>query len=141
MAKTDFMESAGGVSSIIAEGCSFKGTISVNGSIRVDGQFDGKLTVSDTLVVGKSGTVKAEVETKSATIAGTLNGEVNAKEGVKLQSGSRFEGSIFTKNLVIEEGVYFDGGCWRSIEGRSKDAVSSHAKTGAPVRQEKPVNP
>jgi cytoskeletal protein CcmA (bactofilin family) len=118
MAKTEFDETT--VASIIAEGCSFDGTISVKGSIRVDGHFNGKLTVSETLVIGKTGSLKAEVETKRANIAGTLKGQVNAQDGVKLQAGSRFEGNIFTKNLVIEEGVYFDGGCWRSVESRDK---------------------
>ena len=103
MAKTGFEEAS--VASIIAEGCSFNGSISVKGSIRVDGEFDGKLSVSETLVVGKSGKIKAEVETRRATIAGILSGEINAQEGVKLQAGSHFEGNIFTKNLIIEEGV------------------------------------
>jgi len=116
------------VASIIAEGCQFNGTVDVNGNIRVDGRFDGKMTVSDTLVVGKTGVVKAEVKTKTATIAGNLNGEIHAREGVKLQSGSRFEGNIYTKNLVIEEGVYFDGGCWRSMEGKGKAENQSRPK-------------
>jgi len=131
MAKNEFAE-GGTVASIIAEGCAFNGTISVNGSIRVDGQFDGKLIVSDTLVIGKSGKVRAEVETNVATIAGTLSGEINAKGGVKLQTGSHFEGHIYTKNLVIEEGVFFDGGCWRSADSRSK-APSAPAAQPAPA--------
>lgn len=133
MAKTEFGEGAANVSSIIAEGCSVNGTISVSGSIRVDGQFEGKLIVSDNLVIGKSGKVRAEVEAKVASIAGTLSGEVNAKEGVKLQSGSRFEGNIYTQNLVIEEGVYFDGGCWRSREKGPKRQSAGAPAAGAPA--------
>jgi cytoskeletal protein CcmA (bactofilin family) len=140
MARTDFGEGVGSVASIIAEGCSFNGTINVTGGIRIDGQFEGKVVVTETFVVGKSGKVRAEVETKLATIAGTMNGEVNAKEGVKLQSGSHFEGNIYTKNLVIEEGVYFDGGCWRSREGRPKQAASPAPRPETGVAHEKPVN-
>ncbi len=140
MARTDLGEGAASVASIIAEGCVFNGTINVNGGIRIDGQFDGKLIVSETLVIGKTGKVRAEVETKQATIAGNLNGEVNAKEGVKLQTGSRFEGNIYTKNLVIEEGVYFDGGCWRSRENRPKQAPSAAPRVEPGVPQAKPAN-
>jgi cytoskeletal protein CcmA (bactofilin family) len=141
MARTDFDAGAGNVASIIADGCSFNGTISVNGSIRVDGRFEGKLNVSDTLVIGKTGKVRAEVETKLATIAGNLSGEVNAREGVKLQAGSHFEGNIYTKNLVIEEGVYFDGGCWRSVESRERLSSSGRAKTPAPAQPAKEKAP
>ena len=139
MGRSNFTEGPESVSSIIAEGCTFNGSISVNGSIRVDGQFEGKLTVSDSLVIGKGGKVRAEVETKLATIAGSMTGEIHAKEGVKLQGGSRFEGSIFSKNLVIEEGVYFDGGCWRSRENRSGAVLSRESVPEKTVSSEKPV--
>ncbi len=118
MARTDFDDIT--AASILAEGCSFNGTIDVKGSIRVDGAFEGKLLISDTLVIGRNGRVNADVETGRANIAGSLKGEINARDGVKLQAGSRFEGNIFTKNLIIEEGVYFDGGCWRSVESRDR---------------------
>jgi len=136
MARTDFDAGAGNVASVIADGCSFNGTISVSGSIRVDGRFEGKLTVSDTLVIGKTGKVRAEVETKLASIAGNLSGEVNAREGVKLQAGSHFEGNIYTKNLVIEEGVYFDGGCWRSVESKERLSSSGGPKKPQPAQAE-----
>jgi cytoskeletal protein CcmA (bactofilin family) len=136
MTKTDLNAGAGNVASVIADGCSFNGTISVSGSIRVDGRFDGKLSVSDTLVIGKTGKVRAEVEAKVATIAGNLSGEVNAREGVKLQAGSHFEGNIYTKNLVIEEGVYFDGGCWRSVESRERLSSTKRPKASPPAQEE-----
>lgn len=139
MGRSNFTEGPESVSSIIAEGCTFNGSISVNGSIRVDGQFEGKLIVSDTLVIGKGGKVRAEVETKLATIAGSLTGEIHAKEGVKLQGGSRFEGNIFSKNLVIEEGVYFDGGCWRSRENRPGAVPSRESVPEKTVLSEKPA--
>lgn len=138
MARTEFDETT--VASIIAEGCSFDGTISVKGSIRVDGQFGGNLTVSETLVIGKTGSLKADVTTKRANIAGTLKGEVNAQDGVKLQSGSHFEGNIFTKNLIIEEGVYFDGGCWRSTESRDQKKKSGPAPA-QPANKERQTAP
>lgn len=134
MAKSNFEDT--NVASIIAAGCSFDGSISVKGSIRVDGEFKGKLQVSETLVVGKSGKLDAEVETQRAAIAGNIKGEINAQEGVKLQAGSHFEGNIYTKNLVIEEGVYFDGGCWRSVESRKSQGqggkMTTQKSPGAP---------
>lgn len=135
MAKSNYEDT--NVASIIAAGCTFDGSISVKGSIRVDGEFKGKLQVSETLVVGKSGKLDAEVETQRAAIAGNLKGEINAVDGVKLQAGSHFEGNIYTKNLVIEEGVYFDGGCWRSVESRK----SVQGSGGKPVSQKPAGSP
>jgi len=140
MARTEFDDIS--AASILAENCSFNGTIDVKGSIRVDGNFEGKLVVSETLVIGKTGKVSATVDTGRANIAGSLKGEINARDGVKLQSGSRFEGNIFSRNLIIEEGVYFDGGCWRSVESRDrrKKPVAPGREPSGGKKEAAPVN-
>jgi cytoskeletal protein CcmA (bactofilin family) len=99
----------GEATSVIGENSVFEGTFDVDGNLRVDGKFTGELNVTETLVVGKNGLVDAEVKTKSAVVAGTIKGDLNASEKITLQSGSRLEGEMVTSKLVIEEGVSFQG--------------------------------
>ena len=101
----------GEATSTIGENSSFDGSLEVNGNLRVDGEFLGKVKITDTLVVGKSGVVDANVETRSAVVAGTVRGNLSASEKITLQSGSRLEGEMVTSKLVIEEGVSFQGSC------------------------------
>jgi len=89
----------------------FEGTMEITGNLRVDGAFKGKLRISENLIVGKRGSVEAEVQTRSALIGGTIKGNLNAAEKIALQSGSRLEGEMVTSKLVIEEGVSFQGSC------------------------------
>jgi cytoskeletal protein CcmA (bactofilin family) len=76
------------------------------------------IQVPDTLVIGKDGRVKAEIKVKSAVVGGTVIGNIDAKEKIELQAGSRLEGDIKTIRLVIDEGVFFEGNCKMSPEGR-----------------------
>jgi cytoskeletal protein CcmA (bactofilin family) len=97
--------------SVIGEGSAFDGNLEVSGNLRVDGKFTGQIRVTETLVVGKNGLVDADVDTKSAVVAGTIKGNLSASEKITLQSGSRLEGEMVTSRLVIEEGVSFQGSC------------------------------
>jgi cytoskeletal protein CcmA (bactofilin family) len=111
----------GKMNSIIGKGCKITGTILVSeGTLRIDGEFEGTIQVPDTLVIGKDGHVKAEIKVKSAVVGGTIVGNIDAKEKVELQAGSRVEGDIKTTRLVIDEGVFFEGNCKMSPEGRSE---------------------
>jgi len=110
--------------SVIGENSAFEGTLEVNGNLRVDGKFSGKLKVTETLQVGKTGYVDAEVNTRSAIVAGTIKGNLNASDKISLQSGSRLEGEMVTAKLVIEEGVSFQGSCNTAKGGSAPKADS-----------------
>ena len=131
----------GKMNSIIGKGCKINGTILVTeGTLRIDGEFEGNVQVPDTLVVGKEGRVKAEIKVKSAVIGGTVIGNIDAKEKIELQAGSRLEGDIKTIRLVIDEGVFFEGNCKMSPEGRSDARPTSQAPQYQQVKKpEMPV--
>jgi cytoskeletal protein CcmA (bactofilin family) len=101
----------GEATSVIGENSVFEGTFEVTGNLRVDGKFSGTLNVTETIQVGSNGYVDADVKTKSAVVAGTIKGNLNASEKITLQTGSRLEGEMVTSKLVIEEGVSFQGSC------------------------------
>jgi len=101
----------GSLNSILGQGCKVKGDIELKGTIRVDGEFEGKIECPDTLIVGKSGVVKANVNVKNAVIGGKIIGNISATNKIELQTGSHVEGDIATTRLVIDEGVFFEGNC------------------------------
>jgi cytoskeletal protein CcmA (bactofilin family) len=101
----------GNLNSMLGSGCKVKGTIELQGTIRVDGEFDGEIKCPDTLIIGKSGIVRANVTVKNAVIGGKLLGNIQASNKIELQTGSHVEGDIQTARLVIDEGVFFEGSC------------------------------
>ncbi|MDY0110871.1 MAG: polymer-forming cytoskeletal protein [Candidatus Krumholzibacteria bacterium] len=118
-----------GQTSIIAQGCKFEGSIEVRGTLRIEGEFKGNIGVPESLVVGKTGVVRASVKVKNAIIGGQFFGDIEAENKIELQSGSHLEGDIKTKRLVIDEGVFFEGNC--SMGAKKTNDTPAHA--GPPV--------
>jgi cytoskeletal protein CcmA (bactofilin family) len=117
-------DAQGTVSSILGENCKFTGDVEAKGTLRIDGVLDGKIEASDTVIVGKGGTVKGEIHAAHAVVSGTVEGNVFAKRKIELESGSRLIGDVETVSLVIEDGVFF--------EGSSKMRKEADAYTGKP---------
>jgi cytoskeletal protein CcmA (bactofilin family) len=128
----------GSLNSILGQGCKVKGEIELQGTIRIDGNFDGQINCPETLIIGKSGVVKAEVKVKNAVIGGKLVGNIHATNKIELQSGSHVEGDISTARLVIDEGVFFEGACKMGTQTKSVSTpVSSTEKDWSKKDQEK----
>jgi cytoskeletal protein CcmA (bactofilin family) len=105
--------------SILGSGSTCNGSLKVEGGLRVDGAVDGEVVVSGTLTVGREGVITGDVTVGQAIVGGTIHGTMRVDGQLELQSGSRVEGDIFTRSLVIEDGVFFEGNCRMSREGAS----------------------
>jgi cytoskeletal protein CcmA (bactofilin family) len=126
------------LNSMLGQGCKIKGDIELQGTIRIDGQFEGSISCPDTLIIGKSGVVKAEVKVKNAVIGGKLIGNIAAANKIELQSGSHVEGDIQTARLVIDEGVFFEGNCMMGTSNSGKsEAEHTPASSSNPSWQKK----
>jgi cytoskeletal protein CcmA (bactofilin family) len=99
------------VNTIIGEGTSLKGDVKVEGSIQIDGEFEGAIDATDTLVVGETGKVEGDATVSNAEIGGRMYGNVFASGKIELKHGSQLLGDIKTRGLVIEDGVVFQGNC------------------------------
>jgi cytoskeletal protein CcmA (bactofilin family) len=135
----------GRINSILGKGCKFTGTIEVEGTLRIDSEFDGVVNCPETLVVGKTGVVKAEINVKNAVIGGKVVGNITATNKIELQSGSHIEGDINTHRLVIDEGVFFEGSCKMGSEtvvkktpvGNEQKNVNEHKNVNKQQQRDK----
>ena len=112
---------------VLGQGAKFTGTMNVNGSLVIDGVFEGTLECSDTLIVGKNGKVKAEINVREAQVSGRVEGVIHATERVELEAGSHLEGDIHAKSFMIQDGVFFQGNCsmGQVTQGTSKKAETA----------------
>ena len=100
-----------GLDSLLGAGVDCQGTARVEGTLRLDGAFQGTLEVGDTLIIGSSGAVTGRARARQVVISGRFEGEVLGTERVELQKGARMEGDVLTRSFVIEPGVWFQGNC------------------------------
>lgn len=99
----------GPMNTLLGKGSSFNGSLKVEGGIRIDGQVEGQVETSGTLVIGKEGILKAEIKAKDAIIGGKVTGNITAANKIELQSGAHYSGDIKCRGLIIDSDVFFDG--------------------------------
>jgi cytoskeletal protein CcmA (bactofilin family) len=112
---------------VIGVGSTLRGTLMVEGTLRVEGEFDGDLLNCDRLEVGPHGTVRVDVHVRDAYIEGQMHGSVQAEGRVVLLSGARVDGDLTCRRVVIEDGVHFTGRCVMVDEGEPFPASGSPA--------------
>ena len=99
------------VNSIIGEGTILSGEFELNGLLRIDGVFYGKVKTNGKVLVGKNGIAECDIFAGTIVIGGKVKGSLIATERITLLSTGELIGTIVTPRLVIEEGVIFDGTC------------------------------
>lgn len=103
--------SVGEIETIIGKNTSIKGTISSNGTIRIDGQFEGDINTKGNIMVGDNAKITAQVKALNATIAGMITGNIEISEKLELLSTAQIYGDINAGTLIINGGAIFRGVC------------------------------
>lgn len=109
--KSNNNNSSNEINSIIGEGSYFKGTFTLNGALSIDGCYEGETLEVNSLFVGKTGKVKANIKAVSTVIEGIVIGNIKAENRVMLMPTSRVLGEIVTPELIIQNGVILEGKC------------------------------
>ncbi len=96
---------------VIGEKSYFTGSFNINGSLRIDGRFEGKSLKADQLYIGADGKVKTNIEAVSVIVEGLIMGNINATSRVLLMPTAKVFGDIRTPELIIQNGVLLEGRC------------------------------
>jgi len=100
---------SGGLTAFIDQGSEFEGKLSFRDTVRIDGRFNGEITSENTLIVGESGEIDAEIRSKTVVVSGSVNGNVIAEAKVVLHKTAKINGDIQTPSIVVEEGAMITG--------------------------------
>ncbi len=105
-------KSGGDVSTnIIGENSYFTGNFHINGSLRIDGRFEGKYLQAEQLYIGSQGKIKTNINAVSVIVEGLVIGNINASNRVLLMPSAKILGDIKTPELIIQKGVILEGRC------------------------------
>lgn len=105
------------VTSVLGAGIIWQGTITGSGGVRVEGTFEGQVSLKGLLVVGETGKVTCEnVRAANVIVAGAVKGNITSHK-VEIRSTGRVWGDITTTAFATEEGAFLRG------QIRMEDAV------------------
>jgi cytoskeletal protein CcmA (bactofilin family) len=94
---------------VIGEKSSFEGKMLINGTLQIDGRFEGTLLTVDQIYVGANGKVKANLEGSNIVVEGVVIGNIKARNRVMLMPTARVLGDIRTPEIMIQNGVMLEG--------------------------------
>ncbi len=104
-------EETGQTSAFLGKGSRVIGKLSFEGTVRIEGHVEGEITAQDTLVIGESAVVNAQITGSAIVIHGRVTGDVTARKRLEVRAPGKLFGNISTPSLVIHEGVVFEGQC------------------------------
>ena len=99
------------IKAYMGEDTVFNGLLNYSGTVRIDGKFEGQVTTEDTLIIGETGHVMAEISAGTIICMGYVEGNLMASHKIEIHSTSKVVGNIKSPALNIELGGVFDGTC------------------------------
>lgn len=134
------------VTSVLGPGINWKGNLRGSGGVRIEGAFEGEITVRGLIVVGETGRVTCEnLKANSVIVAGTVNGCITA-EKLDIRSTGRVWGDVVVVALATEEGAFLRGQVRMEEkiefeEAGNSAADESHPQAGQPGASTKATQP
>lgn len=112
------------VRAFLGKGAEFIGKLIFNGTVRIDGDFQGEVHGQGALVVGEGALVKANIAVNSIYIGGDVQGNIDVKEKINIHSTGKFFGDVRTPVFIMEEGALFEGRSHMSEVKGQENAVA-----------------
>jgi len=100
-----------GLNGFMDEGTELLGELRFRDTLRIDGRVKGKIVSENTLIVGESANVEADIDCGVVSIRGTVSGRVHGRQKIELLAGARVQATLVSPKLVIEDGAFFQGDC------------------------------
>src|SRR5215469_7487552 len=81
---------------LLGRGVDFKGIVSFDGTVRVDGRVEGEIRTTGTLIVGEHAVIKGIVSAGVLMNSGKINGTITANEKIQILKPGILVGDIRT---------------------------------------------
>ena len=100
------------ISTFLGFGSLIEGSVEFQGTIRLDGRVNGKISSKGgTLIVGERAVVQADIIVDTIIIMGEVSGTIDAKERIEVHPPGRLSGDIQAGVISIKPGGFFNGKC------------------------------
>jgi cytoskeletal protein CcmA (bactofilin family) len=97
------------ITSVLSAGINWKGNLGGSGGVRIEGTFEGDITMRGLLVVGETGRVTCQtLRANTVIIAGAVKGDITA-ERLEIRSTGKVWGNVVTVTFSTEEGAFLRG--------------------------------
>ena len=96
-------------STLITQGVTIKGTVEGEGVVQVEGEVEGEFHMVGAVIVADTGLVRGPISADVVRVAGKVEGNVTAREHMRLEQTGTLIGDVATASLVVEDGGRLNG--------------------------------
>jgi len=124
-------DTAGERMSILPPTLRFKGELSADEDLLIQGQVEGTIKHTQRVTVGKEGRVKANISAQVIKVEGTVEGDLHAERSVYVEDTGNLRGNIHAPSVCLVEGSRFNGAVDMDVKKASQASKSDlRGKTG-----------
>src|ERR1700719_4446615 len=95
--------------SVLGPTLKFRGELSAQEDLIVQGSVEGSITHTQSLTVGTDGTMKGDIRARVIVIDGKVDGDMYATESVNIRATAKVKGNVFAPRIAIQDGAFFQG--------------------------------
>jgi cytoskeletal protein CcmA (bactofilin family) len=97
------------ITSVLGPGIVWQGSLNGSGGVRIEGAFEGQISLRGMLVIGESGRVTCEnIRANTVIVAGAVRGNITTQK-LEIRGTGRVWGDVVTTSFVTEEGAFLRG--------------------------------
>lgn len=94
---------------VIAKGLTIKGELIGEEDLIIEGTVEGTISMQKSLIIERTGRIKADIETETIIIKGETTGRLLARDKIEIHDGARVLGDISAPRVEISDGAYYKG--------------------------------
>ena len=95
--------------SVLGPTLRFRGELSAQEDLIIQGSVEGSITHTQSLTVGTDGSMKGDIRARVIVVDGKVDGDLYATESVSIRATAKVKGNVFAPRVGITEGAFFQG--------------------------------
>jgi cytoskeletal protein CcmA (bactofilin family) len=95
--------------SILPPSMRFKGELSADEDLLIQGTVEGIIHHTQRVTIGKEGKIKANITANIIKVEGAIEGDLRATKAVYLDQSGNLRGNIHAPSVSLVEGSHFNG--------------------------------
>lgn len=128
------------ITTFLGADASIEGTIRFSGTIRLDGNVQGKIqSEGGTVIIGEKAVIDADIRVDNAIIMGKVTGVIDARNRIEVYPPAAVMGDIQAPTISIDAGVKFNGNCTMKGRNNKMDNESSRSVETLPIIEDSKV--
>src|SRR6202050_1230409 len=117
--------------SVLGATLRFRGELSAQEDLIIQGSVEGSITHTQSLTVGTDGSMKGDIRARVIIIDGKVEGDLYATESVTIRATAKVKGNLFAPRVGITEGAFFQGQIEMQTSGAAGQEHSARLRQAA----------